>query len=188
MSALANLKPLPSKRITFKFAPEKALSAIVWMLERSTPLDLHTILKTCYFADKDHLNKHGRPIFGATYRAMKFGPVPLEIYEMTKGEPLWLPELEIGEYPWRMDGHHLCRLQNAPVDTVHLSKSDSIALKAAFERSSKMTFNERTAATHGRDWQAARLGTMRYEDMLNETPSKDELVAYLRETGPFLKL
>jgi hypothetical protein len=67
-------------------------------------LDLHTILKTCYFADKDHLNRNRRPIFGATYRAMRFGPVPLETYEMTKRDPIWLPELDADSYPWSLEG------------------------------------------------------------------------------------
>jgi hypothetical protein len=188
MATVAEYPSRPAKRIAFKFAPAKALSAILWMLEQHSPLDLHTILKTCYFADKTHLNKHGRPVFGATYRAMKFGPVPLEIYEMTKSEPLWLSELALDNYPWRLDGHCLHRTQNEEANTSNLSKSDMDALVAAFDRSRDMTFNERTAATHGPDWQAAQLDVMRYEDMLEDSPSKDEMVAYLREAGRFLKL
>jgi uncharacterized phage-associated protein len=188
MNAIAKHSPRPTKRIVFKFAPAKALSAILWMLEQHSPLDLHTILKTCYFADKAHLNEHGRPVFGATYRAMRFGPVPLEIYEMTKSEPLWLAELELDDYPWRLDGHSLSRTKNESADMSNLSKSDMRALRTAFEQSRSMTFNERTAATHGPDWQAAQLEIMQYEDMLEDSPSKDETVAYLRETGRFIKL
>jgi hypothetical protein len=51
-----------------------------------------------------------------------------------------------------------------------------------------MTFNERTAITHGPDWQAAELGWMKYEDMIEDSPTKEETVAFLRETGRFLKL
>lgn len=59
--------------IRFRFAPAKARSAVQWMLgeARPEPLDLHTILKTCYFADKAHLNRWGRPVFGARCRAMR---------------------------------------------------------------------------------------------------------------------
>ena len=174
--------------ITFKFAPTKARAAILWMLEQDPRIDLHTVLKTCYFADKIHLNEHGRPIFGATYRAMRFGPVPLEIYEMAKGEPLWLPELDMDTYPWKLRGHHLCRIRNERVDTSDLSESDMEALQEGYRRSTRMTFNERTRATHGPDWQAADMGIMRYEDMLDDSPRKDELIAYLRESGRFIRL
>ena len=55
-----------SKTIRFKFSAPKAMAAVHWMVNEAPRVDLHTVLKTCYFADKAHLNKHGRPIFGAT--------------------------------------------------------------------------------------------------------------------------
>ena len=72
-------------QIRFKFAARKALAAIWSMVAERSTLDLHQALKACYFADKKHLNDFGRPVFGAVYQAMRFGPVPLEIYEMAKG-------------------------------------------------------------------------------------------------------
>jgi hypothetical protein len=175
--------------IRFRFAPAKAKAAIQLMLERSRRIDLHAMLKACYFADKSHLNKFGRPIFGATYRAMKFGPVPLEIYEMAKGESIWLAELGDEAFPWEMaGGYHIRLIGNEPVKVRVLSKSDVSEINSGFEKSTSMTFNERTAATHGPDWQAADLGIMRYEDMIDESPAKAEIVAYLRQAGPIMKL
>ena len=158
------------------------------MLAQEHRLDLHTILKACYFADKDHLNAHGRPIFGATYRAMKFGPVPLEIYEMAKGEPMWLAELDDARYPWRLDGYRLELADNEPANLSVLSQSDFEAIKSGFKLSCSLTFNGRTALTHGRDWQAAHLGLMNYEDMIDELPRKDDMISYLRENSKFMRL
>jgi len=182
-AALSALEP-----IRFRFSAAKAHAAIHWMLCERGPRDLHALLKACYFADKAHLNEHYRPIFGATYRAMRFGPVPLEIYEMAKAEPLWLAELGVNRFPWRLTGHCLMLEDNAAPDLSALSPSDRTALKHGLEQSLSMTFNERTAATHGPDWQAAKLGLMRYEDMLAETPDKAEKIAYLREAAPFMRL
>jgi len=176
------------KTIRFKFSPIKARAALHWMVRQQNGVDLHTALKACYFADKAHLNEYGRPVFGATYRAMKFGPVPLEIYEMAKGEALWLAELEAERYPWVLNGFRLSLADNDAPDLSVLSESDTEALLAGFARSTAMTFDERTAATHGRDWQAARLGRMRYEDMIDDGPEKEQRVAYLREAAPFIRL
>lgn len=177
------------KPIRFKFAPSKAKAAIQWMLgQHDRPLDLHTLLKACYFADRSHLNQHSRPVFGATYRAMKFGPVPLEIYEMAKGEALWLAELELNAYPWTLEGYCLRLKGNEQPDVACLSETDLEAIAKGFEKSKGMTFNERTAVTHGADWQAANLGNMRYEDMLDETPEKQDRVAYLREVAPRIRM
>jgi hypothetical protein len=174
--------------IRFRFAPLKALTAVLWMLRQRDGLDLHTIAKAAYFADKAHLNQHGRPIFGATYRAMKYGPVPVEIYEMLKQEPIYLPELDRETYPWTLNGYRIFRQTDAHCAEGHLSPSDMRCLREGFARSVTMTFNERTAATHGVDWQRAELGMMDYADMLDETPDKAELVEELRMMASRLAL
>ncbi|MCX7931606.1 MAG: Panacea domain-containing protein [Rhodovarius sp.] len=182
-----------SPPIRFRFAPAKAMAALQWMLEQagSRGCDLHCLLKACYFADKAHLNLHGRPVFGATYRAMRFGPVPLEIYEMLKGEPLHLADLGADSYPWILEGY-MVRLRegkNAAPDEDALSTSDWREVKKAFEQSRSMSFDERTAATHGPDWQRANLGIMRYEDMLDEDiPDRAARIAELAENARWLAL
>ena len=117
------------------------------------PLDLHAVLKACYFADKSHLNEYGRPVFGAVYRAMKYGPVPLEIYEMLKGEPLWLWETKQEDFPWRVRSQG--RIE--PVVTMPrpnlgvFSESDLEHLRAGFDRARSITSmsgpERRTGAT-----------------------------------------
>jgi uncharacterized phage-associated protein len=176
------------REIRFKFRPEKAFAAIHWMVRQRPGLDLHALLKACYFADKAHLNTFGRPIFGATYRAMRFGPVPIEIYEMAKGEALWLSEVQRDRYPWTLEGYRLRLTANDDPDSTALSDSDWEVLASALARSSSMSFDERTAATHGPDWQAAELGIMKYEDMLDDTAEKAVIVERLRENGRFMRL
>lgn len=172
--------------IRFRFAARKALAAVAWMLTQEDRLDFHTILKAVYFADKEHLNEHGRPVFGANYRAMTYGPVPLEVYEMLKQEPYWLSELERDDYPWTRSGHFV--RASVSYDNIseaeHLSETDWDAIKAGYAKSSRMTFTQRTAETHGRDWQKANLGAMDYADMLaEEHPNRAELIEDLRQNG-----
>ena len=86
--------------IKFCFAPKKCLQAVQWMLATANEaLDFQTIFKTAYFADKRMLNVHWRPIFGDTYYAMDYGPMPVKIYEMLISEPYHLSELDSDEYP-----------------------------------------------------------------------------------------
>ena len=173
--------------IRFRFRPQKALAAIhqmlVWAREDARgPLDLHTILKACYFADKAHLNRHWRPIFGATYRAMAYGPVPLEIYELVKGEPLWIAELGRDDVPWRREGCRLILTSNDQPALEHLSPSDQEALATAFRKARGLTFNARTAASHDQAWERARLGLIRYEDMIAEdNPDREAILDALYE-------
>jgi hypothetical protein len=172
----------------YRFVPEKAVQAIDWMAAQGGRLDLHTALKACYFADKSHLNAYQQPIFGARYRAMPYGPVPLEIYEILKGEPIWLAELNLPNLPWRLDGHRIIREANKVPALPRLAESEQVHLRAGFETSRGMTFNQRTAATHGLDWQAANGGEMAYEDMLDESPQRAAAIEFIRETSRHVRL
>lgn len=177
--------------IRFRFAPRKVLAAVHWMLAERKTLDLHAILKTCYFADKEHLNRYGRPIFGARYQAMRYGPVPLEIYEMLKAEPYWLAELARDTMPWKLSGYRVALQEgvNAEPPLEELSDSDMECLRSALEKSAGMTFDQRTAATHGPDWQRARLGRMRYEDMISDDhPERERLIAELQRNAAWIDL
>ena len=174
--------------IIFKFSADKGRAAIHWMVSQKHDLDLHAGLKACYFADKAHLNEYGRPIFGATYKAMKFGPVPLEIYEMMKGEAIWLIESGTMSFPWQLSGHRLVSTDNSQADLSPLSETDRAHLTRGLELSMDMSFSERTAATHGSDWQKARLGMIRYEDMIEEGPKKAALIEYLEANSRFMRL
>ena len=177
------------KDARYRFSAEKAFSAIHWMVGEGQPIDLHAALKACYFADKSHLNEHLQPIFGVTYRAMKYGPVPLEIYEMMKGEQLWLWETQREEMPWTIQGHRLLlNGQNSEADLSCFSDSEIRHLKLGLKQSSSMNFTARTAATHGPDWKAANGGRMRYEDMLDERENRDAVLQSMQETARYVKL
>lgn len=175
--------------ITFKFNPAKAVQAIRWMLLQEPRLDFHTLLKAVYFADKEHLNRYGRPVFGACYRAMNFGPVPLEIYEMLKQEPYWLSEIGADSYPWITQGYHVRRFTDEDVEMDEFSKQDFDSLEQGFQKSAGLSFSERTRETHGRDWVKANLGMMRYEDMLDDdTPDRESIIDELDRIGSKLAL
>jgi hypothetical protein len=170
--------------IIFRFAAAKAVGALHWMVRTEPGVDMHTVLKACYFADLESLNKHGRPVFGARYRAMRYGPVPLEIYEIIKGEPLWMGELDLMRPPWRLDGFRLFPEENSEPDLADASPDDLEVIVAGFDRARAMNFDQRTAATHGPDWSAARLGMMRYEDMVRaDNPRRAEILEELHRDG-----
>lgn len=182
--------------ITFRFNPRKTQEALERMLATAgEAVDFHTLLKAVYFADKQMLNEHGRPIFGASYRAMNYGPVPLEVYEMLKCEPYWLTELSIEEYPWDRVGGYRVKLRlptNQPATPEELALSEVKILDRAFLSSQGMNFDQRTRETHGMDWvEGTRRsgGRMAYEDMIDpDMPQRDELIEELRVMGPRLEL
>jgi hypothetical protein len=188
--SLPRLRPIHHLR----FNAKKTYAALCLMLawakqDVSDPVDLHEILRACYFADKHHLNLHWRPVFGATYRAMPWGPVPLEIHEMAKGEPIWLAELGRSDYPWRLEGSRIVPTADEAVDARCLSPSDLKALQHGFMLARTLTFAARTPDTHDRAWERARHGLIDYTDMVDEdNPNREDIIDLLQEDGHFWRL
>lgn len=188
-------------RIRFTFSPAKAVDAVLWMLRDALrngkdKLGFHEVLKACYFADKVSLAKRRRPIFGAEYIAMPYGPVPIEIYEMLKCEPKWLMEMderENDDYPWIRERHYIMlsdaekkrRRNDEEYNSIALVELDIV--EEAFKKSSSLTFTQRTEQTHQEDWLKGTKrsrNVMWYEDMIPEdVPERDELIQTLRENG-----
>lgn len=166
--------------IRFRFAADKALAILHWVALRHPAIGIKAVLAACYLAEKDHLNRFGRPIFGASYRAMTSGPVPVEIYQMLKGEPYWLAETARERFPWEISGTDLFPVVSDEPSLDCLSKSDLDAVAAAIDKAMRLRLDRRTAETHGPDWQTARLGWIAYEDMFDETPDKAERIDDIR--------
>lgn len=66
----------------FTFNINKAISSLLYVSKEIH--NLYNIMKVFYFADKLHLSKYGRLMFGETYIAMEKGHVPSTIYDIIK--------------------------------------------------------------------------------------------------------
>ena len=60
----------------------KALETLVYLANKDQRQ--YWVLKAIYLADKEHLQKYGRQMFGDRYIAMKLGPVPSLAYDIVK--------------------------------------------------------------------------------------------------------
>jgi uncharacterized phage-associated protein len=89
-------------QIEFPFNLEKALGAMVYLVDRLGSVDKVKLTKLMYIADRNHFIQHGHPITGSHQKAMDYGPVPSECLDALDGE-LWpnpdaaLPYLHIDD-------------------------------------------------------------------------------------------
>lgn len=67
-----------------QFDAEKAVEAIIYIVNNVPKADLHSISKVLYFADQKHVVDYGRFITSDTYVAMRNGPVPSLTYNILK--------------------------------------------------------------------------------------------------------
>jgi uncharacterized phage-associated protein len=129
-------------QIRFNFNFPKFVSALAYLANRLTDLDILKAVKIFYFADKEHLLEHGRPILGDTYVRWNYGPVPRAakrvLDEFLCPEPYAIPFANLGylreflavdatfKYP------RIKALRAA--DTSHLSTSEIHAIDSALAK------------------------------------------------------
>lgn len=178
--------------IRFPFSPTKTLEAILLLAgSRQGGMDRHGILKLLFFADVAHLNQHGRPITGDEYRALTYGPVGQGAYDLLKGDPLALEEIDEQPFPLEAAGQYHVRALRA-FDAARLSRSDVAALRGALTAYGGLDFRHRTDLSHRHPaYERARKHdelVMRYEDFLEPGDDRAERIAVLAETGPLMLL
>jgi uncharacterized phage-associated protein len=133
----------------FTFDAPKAIQAILYVANRlRQPADMYWVLKSLYFADKHHLHRYGRFIFGYRYVAMRHGPLPSGAYDLCKiargeGPLLQCPEVCSA---FSMDGNHIIPLMDASADV--FSESDLECLDEGIKECRDLSFGELKAKSH----------------------------------------
>ena len=133
--------------ITFLFNRDKAIESILYLSHRINDSDIYGICKLLYLADKTHLEKYGRFIFGETYFAMKNGSTPSNVYDLLN-EIIREPTREL-----EIRGYQVIALRDA--NTKLLSDSDVECLNQIIEVWGSVPNWQRKVAAHDDAWKTA---------------------------------
>lgn len=164
----------------FHFDALKAFQAIRWMLNGAdgNQAGIHALCRACFFADRKVLNMVGRPIFGDSYKALEFGPVPAGIYEMLEGKQEWLQLLKdfnVDSFPWTRADNDIVLdkvLMLSPErDCDSIAPRELKIIEEEFGKSVAMSFGNAVDLSHEDDaWKNGRRRAdklVAYEDMLD---------------------
>jgi len=183
-------------RIRYRKNPKKILEGLIWVAQKKPGIDHYHVVKIFFGADKCHLNKYGRPVFGDNYVAMKCGPVPSLTYDMIKRNrrlsPLLLSEIDaaLTFVPFEKS---LCLTAKRPSDLDYFSGTDLDCLEESFRDNSELSFGRLKELTH-REPAYADAWNNKASDSLQSpmnvellidsaNPGREKLIAYIRETS-----
>lgn len=124
------------KQKKFILDNDKAIQTLLYVLQKVQ--NLYNIMKVIYFADKEHLSKYGRLIYGETYIAMPKGQVPSRVYDMIKfvrGDGTVSFDNNIKSV-FSVEGNEKIIANRKPI-LEYLSESDKEALDKAIENYGK---------------------------------------------------
>lgn len=130
------------------------MEAILYVASRART-DLYGTLKLLYVADKFHLERYGRLIYGEDYSAMRWGPVPSSAYDIVKfvrGDRERCRNM-LAKGAFSMEGDTFV-LHRAP-DIDELSPSDMECLDQAIHEFGHLDFAGFKNLTHDAAWKAA---------------------------------
>ncbi len=175
--------------LQFRFSEEKAVAALAFVASEKPGLSPFFVSKVMFFADKEHVNRFGRPILGDDYIRMQDGPVPSRVknYVDEKWDKIQKPAnfdraLRVKHGLWlrwlyaRQDGANLGLL----------SDSDKECLRAAIRFCEGKSKDELSELTHlERAWrEAPQNRAMDYEKFVDDdNVHKDEIISIMRENA-----
>ena len=170
-------------RMAFKLHPKKALEAILYVAPRVRSGDMYLTLKTLYVADKCHLERYGRFIFGDWYAAMEWGPVGSNAYDIVKvarGDNGATSVVQDIPTALNVKGNSIVVLREANMRL--LSDSDLECLETAIKQYGAKSFVEARDASHDAAWRAtSRNREMALEAIAATLPNGPELIQYFEE-------
>ena len=170
----------------FRFDPEKALNAILWIAKHISGPTFHSISKLLYFADRLHLERYGRLISGDSYVAMKHGPVPSGTYDIMKavrGDGACELASE-AEKAFGVRGSYDVVPRRDP-DADVFSESDIECLNESIKRYGNLSFKELTRLSHDEAWDAVdENDIIELEQIIATLPDGKALLEHLHGEFP----
>lgn len=169
---------------TRQFDREKALELILHIASRLPRPTLHSISKTLYLADKQHLQDFGRFMCGDQYIAMEYGPVPSAVYDMMKVpdgrrsiDVDW--DVLIKEAFETTQGRNIRPLRAANIEL--LSESELQCIEHIIASFGNKSFGQLTDITHDEAWQqTSENQPIPLEAIAATLPNAGEIIDYLR--------
>lgn len=169
--------------ITFKFNPQKATEAILYLIPNLPVPNVYGICKMLYLTDKTSLAQYGRFLFGDSYVAMREGGTPSGAYDLLKR----LRKSPTSDL--RVDDNEV--IASRPANLDYLSKSDIQCLDDTIKKyGNPANWTDRKEACHDEAWQKAwdkrgisKSNAMPVESIAETLKESDDLIDYLMNSG-----
>lgn len=178
-----------------EYDKDAARAAILYIAQFIAEPTFHKVSKVFYFADRHHLEHYGSLMFGDTYKALNYGPVPSETHKV-------MTSVESGETDSAQEGYYVCRRRItdgsiAPViyavqepDLDELSQSMVESLDISILHCKDKSFKELCDLSHDQAWTSIRRETgqwapvMTVELIASTLPNAATLLDYLSDPYP----
>ena len=164
-------------KLELTFAEATIVNTAIWALEKMPPRNrrLHGLFKVLWFANLDHIKRHGLPLFPDNFLAMRYGPVPSVLFRFFEKDRC--PDAFKGYFERAGEKGEIRALR--PCDESYLSETAKESIERSIAENGDLSFNDAVDKSHGEAWKAARSQgenvTIRMNEILDEIGASDEL-------------
>ncbi len=184
--------------LEFRPKIEKILELLVYLAHKKPGVDKYQVVKFFYLADREHLNRYGRPITYESYFALPYGPVASTAMDLVEGERWILKEAGIDMLPFDTEekptnkGKLVTTIVGARRDVNFdlFSKSDIRVFDQIIKEYGDYSFEQLYELTHThlaykKAWENKKPNVKRaqmyYEDMIDD---ENKRAAIVEDLGP----
>lgn len=168
--------------MSLEFNIQSFIQPVLYILNKAgKPLDTHKISKILYFADREHLAKYGTTITDDNYIAMKYGPVPSNIYDIIKvvlGSGEIIPTEMVDQYFEKASPKKISAI--AVYDEDEFSKSEIECLDNSLKQYLHKSFDFLTDQSHDLAWNDA-LYSMDILKIAKAGGADKNMLSYIKE-------
>lgn len=187
----------PEHRLEFTPRFDKIVELLLYLAHKKPNADHYQAVKFFYLADREHINKFGRPITFDVYYALQYGPVASKTLDLLHSNKDVLEEAGIAALPIeleQLDKIIVLRRPLRAVDYDLFSKSDLVVFDAVLEEFGDKSFSELFDLTHEHfayqnAWRhkSGRRSRMSYADMVEDSAKKAALIEDIAPVSAHMK-
>ena len=137
---------------------KKLTELVLFILGKTGGVDFYHAFKILYFAEMKHLAKWGSGIVPDEFCALKYGPVPTQLYDAVKelDRPRMTLSEELSEViQFAGEDAPNVLLPKREANLKFLSKSEIEALEQSLEENKSLTFGQLMRKSHDEAWDEA---------------------------------
>lgn len=189
--------------MTLEFRPnfDKIVELLLYLAFKKPGADKYQAVKFLYLADKEHINRYGRPITCEVYYALPYGPVASKAKDLLEGDIWTMKQAKLKSLPFKTekvsrlgpDKSDLVIIGEPlrEVDTDIFSKSDLRVFDEILEKYGNLDFDALYRITHDhaaykKAWANRGHGKrskMTYDDMIESPELRERIIA---DIGPMV--
>lgn len=141
---------------------KKLAELVLFILGKTGGVDFYHAFKILYFAEMKHLAKWGSGFVPDEFCALKYGPVPTQLYDAVKelNHPRMILSEELSEViQFAGEDAPNVLLPKREANLKYLSKSEIEALEQSIEENESLTFGQLMRKSHDEAWEEANRRT-----------------------------